>query len=133
MALLGLVAGVLPATAEPTATRVAVLSKEGATAGETDLLPAGHRAADLDRYRQIFALQRQRDWSRAERLIGELQDDLLLGHVLAGRYLGPKSPRAGYGELADWLDRYADLPQASRIYKLALRRKPPGAAGAAGA
>ena len=129
LALLGLLAGVLPAAAAESAlARVATLSEEGAAAREADLLPRGIAAADLARYRQIFALQRQRDWAGAERLIGELDDDLLLGHVLGVRYLAPKSPRAGYAELADWLGRYADLPQAPRIHKLALARKPNGAA-----
>lgn len=108
--------------------RLASLSDEGAAPHGADLLPRGIGAVDLDRYRRIFALQRQRDWPRAERLIGELEDDLLLGHVLAARYLAAKAPRAGYAELAGWLERWADLPQAPRIQKLALGRKPTGAA-----
>ena len=128
LALLTLLAGALPAAAEPTRARLATLSDESASARGPELLPRGLAAADLARYRQIFALQRQRDWPRAERLIGELEDDLLLGHVLAARYLAPKSPRADYAELAGWLERWADLPQAPRIHKLALGRKPAGAA-----
>ena len=128
LALLTLLASALPAAAEPTPARLATLSDESASARGPELLPRGLAAADLARYRQIFALQRQRDWPRAERLIGELEDDLLLGHVLAARYLAPKSPRADYAELAGWLERWADLPQAPRIHKLALGRKPAGAA-----
>ncbi len=127
-ALLALTAGSLPAAAEPTSSIVATLSDEAAAARTAELLPRGLAPADLERYRKIFALQRQREWDRAERLIGELEDDLLLGHVLAGRFLGPKSPRAAYGELADWLNRFSDLPQASRVYKLAMSRKPASAA-----
>ena len=116
------------ALAEPRPEQVARLSNEDAGSGASLLLPRGVAAADLERYRQIFALQRARDWPSAERLIGELEDDLLLGHALAARYLAPKSPRASYAELADWLEHHADLPQAPRIYKLALARKPAGIA-----
>ncbi len=124
---LGLGAGGVAAT-EPGSGLLARLSEEDATARAAPLLPTGVGAADLERYRTIFALQRARDWSGAERRIGELQDGVLLGHALAARYLAPKSPRAAYAELAGWLERYADLPQAPRIYKLAMARKPAGAA-----
>ncbi len=86
-------------------------------------------AADLARYRELFDLQRAARLGRGRAADGELEDDLLLGHR-AGRsaYSRPKAPRADYAELAAWLERYADLPQAARIYKLALARKPAGAA-----
>lgn len=126
--LLGL-AFCLPAmAAEPGQLRMATLSDQGATAREANLLPRGIAAGDLERYRAIFALQRERAWSEAERLIDELEDDVLLGHVLAARYLAAKAPRAGFAELADWLERHADLPQAARIHKLAMARKPKDAA-----
>ncbi|MGE3295133.1 MAG: lytic transglycosylase domain-containing protein, partial [Geminicoccaceae bacterium] len=92
------------------------------------LLPAGLPAADLARYRALFALQREGRWAEAEALLGTLDDDLLLGHVLAERYLAKQAPRADYAELSGWLELYADLPQAQHIYKLALARKPTGAA-----
>ena len=47
-----------------------------------------------------------------------------MGHVLAQRYLHPTAYRSKYHELAKWLAKYADYPDARRIYKLALRRKP---------
>ena len=128
MALLGLLVGALPTAAEPAQTLFATLSDEGASAQKAELLPRGIAAADLERYRKIFALLRQRDWTRAERLIGDLEDDLLLGYVLAARYLTPKSPRVSYAELSAWLRSYADLPQAPQIHKLALGRKPTGVA-----
>ncbi len=36
----------------------------------------------------------------------------------------PTHYRSRYGELAKWLTKYADHPEAKRIYKLAIRRKP---------
>lgn len=89
-------------------------------------LPRGISAADTIRYRRIFALQRDTAWGEADRLIDELDDPLLLGHVLAYRYLHPSAYRSTYAELATWLDLYADLPEAAQIYRLALARKPAG-------
>ena len=81
-------------------------------------------AADRDRYSRIFTLQETGKWSAADRLIGTLDDRILLGHVLVQRYLHPTRYRSKYTELAAWLKSYADLPDARRIYKLAMRRKP---------
>jgi len=82
--------------------------------------------ADAGRYREIFSLQATADWDGADRLIAEVEDRRLLGHVLAGRYLHPTDYRSRYRELAAWLERYADHPDAERIHKLALARKPEG-------
>ena len=81
-------------------------------------------AADRDRYRRIFALQETGKWRAADRMIRKLESRLLLGHVQAQRYLHPTRYRSKYAELAAWLKSYADQPDARRIYKLALRRKP---------
>ena len=83
-------------------------------------------AADAERYRKIFALQESADWQGAERLVAELEDPLLLGHVLAQRYLHPTRYISRYPELAAWLKRYADHPDAARIHKLAQARRPAG-------
>ncbi|HZT50690.1 MAG TPA: lytic transglycosylase domain-containing protein, partial [Stellaceae bacterium] len=64
--------------------------------------------------------------AEADAEIARLKDPLLLGHVLAERYLS-KPYRASYRELADWLEHYADEPDAKAIYALALERKPRGA------
>ena len=45
--------------------------------------------ADAKRYRKIFALQTAGDWTAADKLIEELDEKILLGHVLAERYLYP--------------------------------------------
>ncbi len=44
------------------------------------------------------------------------------------RYMHPTAYRSSYAELADWLEHYADHPDADQVYRLALRRRPPGAA-----
>lgn len=83
-------------------------------------------AKDETLYRQIFALQERGDMKEADALIADLGNGLLLGHVMAQRYLHPSAYRAEFSELKTWLARYADHPQADRIYKLAAARAPSG-------
>ena len=85
-------------------------------------------AQDVTRYRQIFALQDKARWRAADRLIGKLDNRLLLGRVLYQRYMHPTGYRSRYRELANWMKHYADQPDAVRIYRLALRRRGKGAA-----
>jgi len=79
---------------------------------------------DANLYREIFALQVKGDWRAADKRIVRLSDERLLGHLLAQRYLHPTAYRSKYKELRDWMARYADHPDAPRIYKLALKRRP---------
>jgi soluble lytic murein transglycosylase-like protein len=85
----------------------------------TTAIPHPLSAVDADRYRAIFRLQQRGDWQNADQLIGQLGDGLLMGHVLAQRYLHPTAYRSAYPELRDWLAQYADLPEAQQIYRLA--------------
>lgn len=77
-------------------------------------------------YENIFALQESAKWGRADRLIKQLDDDILMGHVLYQRYMHPTGYRASWRELRGWLKQYADQPGAWRVYKLARKRKPRG-------
>lgn len=77
-------------------------------------------------YRSIFRLQDEGKWPEADKAMTRLKDKRLLGHVLAQRYLA-SNYRSRYDELSAWLDRYADHPQAGRLYGLALNRMPAGA------
>ncbi len=86
-------------------------------------LPQILKPGDVARYRRIFALQARRQFRAANREIAQLSDRILLGHVLSQRYMG-RGYRTHYRELRAWMARYADHPEAVRIYKLALRRKP---------
>jgi soluble lytic murein transglycosylase-like protein len=82
--------------------------------------------SDIARYRNIFELQKLGAWSDADKLIAQLEDDVLMGHVLYQRYMHPKKYRSRFGELKAWLDAYADHPDAGRVYRLANKRKPKG-------
>jgi soluble lytic murein transglycosylase len=90
--------------------------------------PSHLSARDIERYRQIFALQERAKWADADRLIAQLSDRVLLSYVLYQRYMHPTGYRARFEELSGWLERYADHPDAERVYSLALRRQPKGAA-----
>ena len=89
-------------------------------------LPQVLSSADVSRYEHIFALQEKAHWQDADREIARLDDKLLLGAVLAQRYRN-NSYHASYGELVQWLDHYADQPDAKTIYALALNRHSKGA------
>ncbi len=84
-------------------------------------------AEDVARYKEIFRVQEKGQWKTADGHIRMLDDRVLMGHVLFQRYMHPTAYRSKYKELKDWMARYADHPQASRIYKLALKRRPGGA------
>ncbi|HXV25263.1 MAG TPA: lytic transglycosylase domain-containing protein [Alphaproteobacteria bacterium] len=90
-------------------------------------LPQPLSRTQAERYRRIFALQREGKWKTANTVIAALSDRLLMGTVLAQRYLHPTAYRSAYSELKGWLDRYSDHPDAPRIYALALKRQPTGA------
>ena len=77
--------------------------------------------------RRVFVLQRQGRTDAAQRVLDELGNTLLLGDVLADRYLG-RHHRASAGELSDWMRRFQDRPDAPAIHQLLLRRLPRGAA-----
>ncbi len=87
-------------------------------------IPEPLSAADVERYQHIFELQEDGLWKKADKQIKKLEDRVLIGHVLAQRYLHPTKYRSKYKELKDWMAAYADHPNARQIYKLALRRKP---------
>ncbi len=94
------------------------------------ILPKILAPATVDLYTRIFELQEDGNWAEADRLIAKLDDKILLGHVLAQRYLHARW-RASYKELKAWLDQYADHPGAERLYKLAKSRQPRGVAAPA--
>jgi soluble lytic murein transglycosylase-like protein len=75
--------------------------------------------------RRIFAMQRRNQIPAAIAETARLSDTSLLGHILADRYIGHPA-RVAAPELADWLGRYADLPDACAIYSLLLKRLPAG-------
>ncbi len=80
-------------------------------------LPQPLAPSEAARLRRIFALQRAGDMPAAIAATAELTDDTLLGHLLADRFIAAPA-RATAPELAAWLGRYADLPDAPTVYRL---------------
>lgn len=103
----------------------AALPPASHTFGPEAAIPQPLDAVDAARYQQIFRLQSKGDWRTADEVIGDLTDLRLLGHVLAQRYLHADY-RSRYVELAAWLAKYGDHPDAPAIYRLALKRLPDG-------
>ncbi|MDP7342253.1 MAG: lytic transglycosylase domain-containing protein, partial [Alphaproteobacteria bacterium] len=90
-------------------------------------LPALLGDSDRARYEQIFALQENGDLAAAAKIIATLDDGILMGHVLAQKYLHPTAHRSKFSELKPWLAEYGDHPDARRLFRLAMKRKPAGA------
>ncbi len=77
--------------------------------------------SDADLYRQIFAAERAGRFEDADALLARVSDTSLKGYALAEGYLSPYG-HAPLSDMVDWLHRYADLPVADRIYRLAVQR-----------
>lgn len=110
----------------------ALAEETAALPGRALLSPGGDlqvlSAGDAALYREIFALQEAGRWAEADARIGQLRDTRLLGYLRFQRYMHPTAYRSSYAELKAWMDDHAELPEAERIYALALRRRPAGAA-----
>lgn len=78
---------------------------------------------DIDLYKEIFVLQERGEWRAADKKIAALNDDVLLGYVKYQRLMHPKKYRSRYSELREWMAYYADLPEASKVYALAKKRR----------
>ena len=81
---------------------------------------------DIERYRRIIQFQESCNWKLANKYILKLTNKILMGHILSQRYLHPKCYKSQFIELSSWLKMYNDLPQAKRIYRLAIKRMPKG-------
>jgi soluble lytic murein transglycosylase-like protein len=104
-----------------------VMPRVHAPAGTGGLgLPQPLAPSEAARIRRIFALQRDGSLQAAALETSRLTDQTLLGHILADRYLN-RPTRVSAPALADWLGRYADLPDACAIYGLLLHTLPRGA------
>lgn len=85
-------------------------------------LPAsGLSAQDRALADAAFRAEKRGDYEFADTLIGQLDNQILVGHILGQRYLDPKYD-AIKDELVAWLANYGDHPQAPRIKQLALRK-----------
>ena len=86
-------------------------------------LPQPLTPSDAERIRRIFALQAKNDIPAAIAEVEQLTDMMLLPEILADRYLGSPQ-RARTEDLAEWLARYAELPDAPAVYGLLQNQAP---------
>ena len=101
---------------------VALLEPPGIAAEQA--VPQPLSVEDEGRYGRIFLHQEAGEWKEAARLIEQLSNRILMGHVLYQRYMHPTKYRSEYKELRDWMALYADHPGAQKVYSLALKRRP---------
>ncbi len=95
-----------------------------ATRGGGDgMLPHPLAPSEAIRVRRVFALQERGSVSEAIRETELLTDTTLLGPILAQRYRG-RFYRSSVPELADWMARFSDQPDAPAIREFLLRRQP---------
>jgi len=102
---------------------VIALPRPGTAGNAPVALPQPLAAGAALKIRRIFALQQAGRIEDARAETARLDDTLLLGHVLADRYLG-RHCRASAGDLRQWLQRFGDHPDAEAIRGLLARRLP---------
>ena len=73
---------------------------------------------DASLYQQIFALQDQEKINTAINVQNQIADKLLMNEVLYQRYTSDTYRTRG-AEIAAWMEKYNDLPGATRMEKLA--------------
>lgn len=90
-------------------------------------IPAVLSETDEQFYRAAFQAQDRGQYGYADRMIEKIHDPILLGPLLARRYLSdgfhPQGP-----ELKDWLSKYSDQSQADAIFQLARQKGIPASA-----
>ena len=91
------------------------------------VLPRPLPPSAVAQVKRILGFQASGAYAAADTMIGRLDDDTLLGPILAERYLSPNY-RSTNAELLNWYEQYNNQPEAAAIYPLLRRRQPHGAA-----
>jgi soluble lytic murein transglycosylase-like protein len=111
-------------TSDQTAMAIPRIELPGANAGAG--LPQPLTPSDAVRVRHIFADQARGRMDDAARETANLDSTLVLGSILADRYLG-RFHHSTIKELTGWLTDYPGQPDAPAILALLTRRLPHGA------
>lgn len=109
-------------------TVAAAINSGAGRLGRKAAIPRILSNGDAAAYQRIFDLQKHGNWAAADREIAKLTDDVLKGHVLAQRHLH-SGYKSRFPELKEWMDEYADHPDAESIHKMAKARAGKGDAG----
>lgn len=107
-----------PAQAEEAATP----AKSGGKSAYVKVLNGG----DLTAYRTLFQLAAKGDIASIQAQSASVKNTLLMGHVLARAYLAQASSPS-FADLQAWMTKYANYPEAPRIYALARKKDSDGA------
>lgn len=102
------------------------LPRNATRGGAGVTLPTPLSPSEAARARRVFTLQERGLLADATRETELLTDPILLGPILAQRYLG-RFYRTSVPELTDWMARFADHPDAPAVRDLLVRRRPNGA------
>jgi soluble lytic murein transglycosylase-like protein len=80
---------------------------------------------DAQLYGAAFQAAEKGDQLTIQDLLQRVSDPCLAGYVELKRLMAPQG-KASFEELSGWLDKYAELPDAERVAKLAEKRAPKG-------
>lgn len=105
------------------ATVLFAFTVSSAAVSQSATVPSVLSERDIERYQRVFELQQQAQWDQADREIAKIDNPILMGHVQFQKLMHPTGYRSSYSELAAWMKRYADHPNAWRVYRLAKRRQ----------
>ncbi len=75
---------------------------------------------DIKTYKTLFK-GKINDIKKTDKLIKNINNNILLGYVLHKKYLSPYY-KTKFNEIKDWLINYNDHPNAGEIYKLGLKK-----------
>jgi soluble lytic murein transglycosylase-like protein len=89
------------------------------------ILPQPLPPSAVAQYQRILSMQDEGAFADADRLIARLDDNTLIGPILADRYLNT-SYRASSAELLSWYEQYNNQPAAAAIYQLMVKKLPRG-------
>ena len=90
--------------------------------------PQALSPTDAKNYQAAFEAAERGDFIGAQMSSAEVKDTSLLGLLSYTQLMHPSAHRASFEELSAWLAKYSDLPWADRVFSLAAKRKPMGAA-----
>ncbi len=116
-----------PPSATDMANAVAYAVPRNAPPDAEVVLPQPLPPSTVAQVRRILSLQAAGDFAAADTMISRLDDDTLLGPILAERYMSPNY-RSSNAELLNWYEQYNNQPEAAAIYQLLRRRQPHGGA-----
>ena len=114
-------AGSANGNSAPSDNMVAAIDGAAGLQGRPTGVPTVISGVDASLYGLAFGFTERRQWAAADRVMALVHDRLLIGHLLAARYLATGGRVQG-SELKDWMAQYADLPEADGIYALARQR-----------